>query len=353
MTEKKPRRKVERRTVAKVINVQPPRPSDDLFNPFAEAKAAEEARRALTPVTPVTEVTPVTSVTPVTPVTRVRDDVAPRRDFTRTANSIVRDAVPAGVFTGKGKQLYDYLYSQTRGAIVPKMTARIPTDAVMRGAGMTRHPFRAHIARLISFGLVKVTERAGKHGGNDYTVYLPEEVDTGDRGDRGDRGDKVPVEQGSQSDRGDRGLSPDFQRVSGEPKTLINTSTERTTDDDAARALSLRLAQTERELTGKQSADSAKWEELAEILITELRIAAGRTTVSSVPAFLAEHLRRRLWKKDAAQLKAEAESTPQVKSEPGIDILKCPDCSGTGWEYPEGYDKGVRRCSHLRLGEQS
>jgi hypothetical protein len=41
MTEKKLKAKVVRRTVQKVINVQPPRPSEGLFNPFAEAKAAE------------------------------------------------------------------------------------------------------------------------------------------------------------------------------------------------------------------------------------------------------------------------------------------------------------------------
>jgi hypothetical protein len=340
MTDKKLKRKVERRPVAKVINVQPPRPADDLFNPFAEAKAAEGAA-APTPVTPVTD------VTPVTPVTRVREDAAPKRDFTRTANSIVREAVPAGVFTGKGKQLYDYLYSQTRGAIVPKMSARIPTETVMKGAGMTRHPFRAHIARLISFGLVSVEERPGKHGGNVYTVYLPEEADPSHRGDRGDTGhtgDKVPVEQGSQAHRGDRGLSPDFQRASGESKTLIQDK-ERIDDERVPRP----LAATERELTGK-NLPADKWAEVWEVLSTELRIAAGRTTVSSVPAFLAEHLRRRLWKKDKRQIAEEGKAEiPQ--SAIRVDVSKCPDCFGAGMWYPEGFDKGVARCPHAKLSK--
>jgi hypothetical protein len=43
--------------------------------------------------------------------------VAPEKDFTRVANSIARKAVPEGLFIGKSKQIYDYLYSVTRGAV--------------------------------------------------------------------------------------------------------------------------------------------------------------------------------------------------------------------------------------------
>src|SRR3954462_3407784 len=45
--------------------------------------------------------------------------IAPERDFMKTANSIVREAVPGGLFRGKSKQLYDALYLLTRGAVVP------------------------------------------------------------------------------------------------------------------------------------------------------------------------------------------------------------------------------------------
>ena len=59
-----------------------------------------------------------------------------------------------------------------------------------------------------------------------------------------------------------------------------------------------------KEVTGKEPsrAEAARWQQLADVLITELKIAAARTTISSVPAFLSEHLRRRLWKKDKQQL---------------------------------------------------
>lgn len=81
--------------------------------------ASSPINTPLTPVTPETQVREVKNESKLTPVTGVNPDAAPKKDFTRAANSIVRDAIPAGVFTGKGKHLYDYLYPQTRGAITP------------------------------------------------------------------------------------------------------------------------------------------------------------------------------------------------------------------------------------------
>jgi hypothetical protein len=330
-------------------------PHDDLIKP--------EKASTITPVTPVTPVTDVTTVTPVTDVSpaktmpRVGSDAAPKRDFTRVANSVVRDAIPAGLFTGKGKQLYDYLYTQTRGAIVPKRSTRIPTEKVMSGAGMTRHTYRAHLQRLVSTGLVQVEEKAGTHGGNLFTVLLPEEigVERGDRGDRGDRGVTVQdlhMVQGSEVDRGDRGLSLSAAITSSENKTSFKTI-EKKFDDEAARRFVESLQQAERELTGKISTDSETWNELAEVLVTELKIAAARTTISNVPAFFAEHLRRRLWKVDkkGATEIATVEAAEQG-SEPTLSAEArrlCPDCAGTNFWYPAGPDKGVAKCTHGKI----
>lgn len=121
------------------------------------------------------------------------------------------------------------------------------------------------------------------------------------------------------------------------------------TDDEAARLIE-RLQTIEREVTGK-AGSLAKWHELLDLLIVELQIAAARTgQVSNVPAFLTEHLRRRLWKKDKAQLEAEsreAASTPEAKRR--VDASKCPDCGGSGWWYPAGTEKGVAKCRHKEL----
>ncbi|HEX7312299.1 MAG TPA: hypothetical protein VF297_00010 [Pyrinomonadaceae bacterium] len=113
------------------------------------------------------------------------------------------------------------------------------------------------------------------------------------------------------------------------------------------------MKRTAKDITGREpsAAEAARWAEVAEVLMTELRIAAGRTTVSSVPAFLAEHLRRRLWKKEKREIEAEAEAAGQKASTPArrLDASKCPDCFGAGMYYPEGFDKGVAKCPHAKL----
>jgi hypothetical protein len=124
-------------------------------------------------------------------------------------------------------------------------------------------------------------------------------------------------------------------------------------DDEAFAEFVNLLRENATEITGRRpsAAEGAKWKELAEVLITELRIAAGRTTVSSVPAFLAEHLRRRLWKlENRKQPSSGAGDTEAAESTATREeASKCPDCFGTGMYYPSGFEKGVARCKHERL----
>jgi hypothetical protein len=111
------------------------------------------------------------------------------------------------------------------------------------------------------------------------------------------------------------------------------------------------LQQTELELTGK-TGEPLKWSETLEVILAELKIAAARTTVSNVPAFLAEHLRRRLWKIDKKQARAEGRETPDETvnaPQSSIDASACPDCAGSGWWYPDGETKGVAKCRHEKL----
>jgi hypothetical protein len=72
-----------------------------------------------------------------------------------------------------------------------------------------------------------------------------------------------------------------------------------------------------------------------------------------VPAFLAEHLRRRLWKKEKRQIEAEAAEQKASAQTRKVDASKCPDCFGTGMYYPNGFDKGVARCPHSKLVAES
>ena len=124
-------------------------------------------------------------------------------------------------------------------------------------------------------------------------------------------------------------------------------------DDEAYALMFSRLREAVRDVTGRDStpAETERWGELAELLVTELKIAAGRTgSVSSVPAFLTEHLRRRLWKKDKRQVEEEGKSAASSQgSGIGVDASMCPDCFGTGMWYPGGFEKGVARCGHEKL----
>jgi hypothetical protein len=128
-------------------------------------------------------------------------------------------------------------------------------------------------------------------------------------------------------------------------------------DDEAYALLLSRLRQAVKDVTGRESsaAEAERWGELADLIVTELKIAAGRTgSVSSVPAFLTEHLRRRLWKKEKRQLEEEGQSaTTEQESGTRVDATKCPDCFGTGMWYPEGFERGVARCPHAKLSSES
>lgn len=132
-----------------------------------------------------------------------------------------------------------------------------------------------------------------------------------------------------------------------------SSNRSRRNDDEAFASFVELMAKTAEEITGHASsrAEKGRWLELAEVLSAELKIAAGRTTVSSAPAFLAEHLRRRLWKKDKRQIEVEG-AQPKSTGALKVDASQCSDCFGTGMWYPEGFDKGVARCEHKLLGKQ-
>jgi len=148
------------------------------------------------------------------------------------------------------------------------------------------------------------------------------------------------------------GLVDENKATSVIPNTSFNTKEEKF-DDEAFAGLAEVFRQATTELTGKPptATEAAKWRELAEVLIAELHIAAGRTVISSVPAFMAEHLRRRLWKMDKKQAQAEGRELPDQSKTVNLipEGQTCPDCNNTGWWYPNGPDKGVARCKHDRL----
>jgi hypothetical protein len=252
--------------------------------------------------------------------------VAPARDYQKVANSITRVAIPAGVFKGKCKQLYDFLYSKTRGSIVPSRSVRLTRREIMLGSdiGSTKTLF-LNLRHLRDAGLVTWDERVGAHEGNIYTVYLPEEEGTqSTQSTQGNSSYKVLRVLRVESTQSTQGSFDVNTGTYEERKTLIKTNTEND-DDDGFAALVEKLKIASREVSGKEpsKADAERWSEVAELLVTELKVAASRTTVTSAPAFLAEHLRRRLRKADLRQIEREVgeanSGQPSSASKPELD----------------------------------
>ena len=286
-----------------------------------------------------------------------RPSPAPTRDFNRRANSIEREALPQGLFPGSSKKIYDALYLRTRGANPPRPRVRASRRDFLDWTDIRNiKTVDGHLRYLMSVGLIVRNWELGSTEGSQYEVRLPEELPRLTTTPHQSPADTTTHFSGSGnpqfSGSGGEGQPVDSSTASGGDKTSsLKTYTERD-DDEAFAKLTNRLKKATKEITGKEPsvADAERWDQLAELLVTELKIAAGRTHISSVPAFFTEHLRRRLWKKETRQLEEEGKpgaSGRQPVAE--VDASKCLDCFGTGMWYPEGFDKGVARCRHEKL----
>jgi hypothetical protein len=286
--------------------------------------------------------------------------VSPARDYTKVANSIRREAVPAGLFKGKSKQLYDELYALTRGAVVPKRKVRISRPKLMKLAHIgSRVTFDTNIEHLRLVGLIEVTVLTGEHEGNEYEIFIPEELESmtsmpshSSQTSQTSHAQKVDRLVRLETSQTRHTLSVENTDGYIEPKTSFKTD-EKKFDDEAFAALVTNFRQATKEVTGKEASasEAERWRELSELLITELRIAAARTGgVSSVPAFLTEHLRRRLWKKDKREVEREAAEKSEAPAK-AVDATKCPDCGGSNFYYPQGYENGVAKCRHEKIKE--
>ena len=286
--------------------------------------------------------------------------VAPERDFQRIPNSITRRAIPEGAFRGKSKQVWDYLWSITRGAIVPVKSTRKSRREIKAGSGLgSMVTVDAALAHLESVGLIAVRPAVGSLSGNEYEIFTPDEACTSTSSSASTPSITRITQKVDELDVPESGSTSITQPIestggSGQPNTSFKTK-DINTDDEAFAEFAAAIRKTTKEITGKDysKAEAARWAEVAEVLMTELRIAAGRTTVSSVPAFLAEHLRRRLWKKEKRQIEAEAAEQKASAPTRKVDASKCQDCFGTGMYYPNGFDKGVARCPHSKLIAES
>ena len=280
---------------------------------------------------------------------------APDKDFNRRANSLERDAMPAGLFPGSTFKVYNALYLRSRGAVVPRRKVRASRRDFIDWTDIRNlKTVDSHLRYLMAKGLIVRAWELGSTEGSEYEVFLPEEVvppvTTSHH-----QSPLVTTSQNTSSGNTQRSGSGgdsqtiDSQSIYSRDKTDLRLD-RKIIDDDAALAGLFR--ELEREVIGKNSASIEQWKEVKEVLLTELRIASGHTTVSNVPAFLAEHLRRRLWKVDKKRATEIAAVEPEQGSQPALsdeEKRSCPDCAGTNFWYPEGTDKGVAKCRHAKL----
>jgi hypothetical protein len=290
-----------------------------------------------------------------------QNGVAPTRDYNKRANSIDRDAMPKGHFPGTSYKLYNALYQRTRGAIVPVRTIQATKRELMEWSNIkSKNTIAVNLQILLANGWIRRSLEIGDHGGSVYEIYTPEEISDTTHPIPSQLYPTQPVptqklglDPTQQSGWVGLGKVIENKDTSAEPKTSFKTNTEND-DDEAFADFASTFKQVTKEITGREltGAERHKLKELADVLVTELRIAAGRTTVSSVPAFLAEHLRRRLWKKEKRQIDDEVAEQKMYSPTIKIDASQCSDCYGTGMWYPEGFDKGVARCTHLKLAKQ-
>ena len=314
---------------------------DDLFaTAFANRKQSEPASlpdsnnvvgTVSTPSQPSTVSQPSIVGTVSTP--RKKLPIAPERDFQRVANSVVRE-VSQGTFNGKSKQMYDYLYSLTRGAIVPNRKVRISKPKLMKGTGIgSPQTFYRNIKHLESLGLIKRSEIVGEWSGNEYEVFLPEEINL----------KLVKSVQSVQSANPDSKqvllvvpeteltvptIKPIITGVADMPKTSLKTNTN---DDEAFAKFRTKFHEAALRHTGRNLSklDTEKLGELADLLILQLDAAAKKTGgISSVPAFLTEVCRRKFFAPQVQSLKPKVQADIVGKPESETYEIKPLDARG-------------------------
>lgn len=243
---------------------------------------------------------------PPTTNQEVETSISPKRDYTKVANSIARDAVPSGLFKGTSKNTYDALYLRTRGAINPVKKIKAVQSDLLIWSNVSHNTLRAHLKHLGLIGLVRVHYILGDNKGAEYEVFLPEEIGIDPKTmDYLLLPPPTPSYQnmvGGTTQKlvgGGSGFMPENIDPNDIPKTSLKTNIK--SDDEKNEIFSDFIENFQaaaKKITGKNLSkyEKEKWGQLAELLISELEVAAGRAAqVSSIPAFLTEILRRRLF----------------------------------------------------------
>jgi DNA-binding HxlR family transcriptional regulator len=341
MNQKK-KSKPKKRAAGLVIAAPLPRPAspdDPSLKLFREAKEAQERQTTAVPqyrsTAPVEQLTvdskEIGETNPIatTGVPEYRSkQIIPEKNFYRKANQTA-DQLDKTLSPAESKVL-DHLLRLSVG--FNKKTCQIRVSKLQERTGYrSDKTVRAAINGLEMKGIIKRLSHHNSPLGDEYEIY-------------GYSGNTAVPQYRSTAVESTAVLE---SKITGHLKTIVK---DKENDDEAFAGLLALLKEASKEITGKaaQAGESDRWRELGELLVTELRIAGARTTISSMPAFLTEHLRRRLWKMDKKQISVEGKSDstddkPSLSTEKAKD---CRDCGGTGFFYPNGFEGGVAKCKH-------
>ena len=240
--------------------------------------------------------------------------LSPIRDFQKIPNSVTREALPAGLFRGKSKQVWDYLWSVSRGSYNPTRIIRKSRKEIMKAAGIgSMVTVDAALLHLELTGLLRKVSAIGSSIGNEYEIFTPEEVTLLSQispystSTSSTPSNTSPIQKMVHLVEPLSGTSSTTQVLQNidsyeSPKTLFKTKREN--DDDEAQQRFAPLAGLREtfeevfiELTGKgiEQTDATALQEIAKLLANELRAARLNTkSISKPAAFLAQHLKTRL-----------------------------------------------------------
>ncbi len=238
--------------------------------------------------------------------TGTNGEVSPIKDFHKVPNSVSRSL---DMFRGKSKQVWDYLWSVTRGAVQPARSIRKSRKEIKDGSGIgSMVTVDAAIEHLSRVGLLKVSRSIGSPNGNEYEIFTPEEFDPTYTTYTSNTRYTSPIQKLDILDIPLSGISSigyliENKDTCGDPKTSFKDFKDN--DDESLADFARILKNSSEKISGKISSKNQKknWRQLAELLTMELEIAAARTnSISNIPAFLTEHLRRRLSSKHDNQI---------------------------------------------------
>lgn len=330
MTEKK-----QKKEKVNIATRQPQKPKPGIFanlgkdrqqnvkHPFSEIvnfpaeQSAEETKLEAASI----EISGITGISGIAAHTG-HYSASPVFDYAKTPDFLTRSILEKGLFRGKSKQIYDYLWSVSRGTLQPIRTFRKTHNEIKQGAGVgSRNTILDGLRHLERIGLIKIVSSVGVTSGNEYEIFTLDELGYTDlNGITGITSAKkaaqsagaaasidipdiaaIPVVQ----DMSDipisnlSGVSEDIENKDNydDDANIFLKDVEYIDEDSAIISAFEKLNEAARAATG-QDLTRKDWQafaELIELVLHEAAIANPRhKNISSFMSFAVENLRRRL-----------------------------------------------------------